>query len=409
MELSSPRRASLLGWYGHGNLGDELMLQRLAGILYAATGDAPVIFAARPAAVRLSRAVPQGEWTRWPHFHGSPAFAMYHWVRGWLQKRPLFLRELQKVGTLIAGGGTIITGPSRNLECLANQFEAARRMGRRVILFGVGAAYIETKTERNLFRRISRASDAIFVRDAVSAEMFAAAGAGPALIESVDPLYALPTVADLETAFAHEPSGDTIALSVRIAGTRGADANSRRGLLIRTFLEVAGRLTSSGLRVRLVPLWPEDIPHCHAVAAGCRSGTAEISAVPTSFEQLKATIGGARSMIAMPLHAVLLGAMSGIPVLPLSYHPKCAALCRELGMDVAMVDVEGRHVPAPETILDALKSTGQDFAQRKISILKALLHNRSRAIRSEHLLASYLMHGRKAELGPECQNQFASV
>jgi polysaccharide pyruvyl transferase WcaK-like protein len=409
MELSCPSRAGLLGWYGYSNLGDELMLQRLAGILGATTGETPVIFAPEPGQVRFPQVAPQGEWTIWPYSCGSTAFATYHWARGWLYKRPLFLRALRNIGALVVGGGTIVTGPSRNLECLANQFEAAKGMGRRVILFGIGAAYIDTEAERELFRRIAHASDAIFARDAVSAGMFAAAGVGPALVQSVDPLYALPTEEDLEAAFAHEPSGDTVALSVRVAGAPGHDAQSRCRSLVRTFLQVAGRLTSSGLRIRLVPLWPADIPYCDAVVAGCKPGAAEITSVPGSLEQFRAAIRGARSMIAMPLHAVLLGAMSGIPVLPLSYHPKCAALCRELGIEAAIVDIEGRAAPDPETIFQALKAAEQGFGQVKTPILKALLHNRSRAIRSEHLLARYLMDGRAAALDPECQNQNVSV
>jgi polysaccharide pyruvyl transferase WcaK-like protein len=379
----------LMGFYGHGNVGDELMLQRLGQRIEEHCGQRPIVLAERWEEIDgyPSRPWP-GLWTTAPRLQATRSLGLAQWWRRLRDAPGRFERAVDGLRCLIIGGGTQFGTERRviasDLEGWANLARHARRLGVPVLLYGVGIGYLGGWYEQRMLRRLLDACSLVVVRDVRSRALCDSVGSSITVHLGADPLYAL-TPAQSE---ALEPSSEThrVAIAPRLGDLRTGDEQA--GECLAAFIAgMAESLARAGWEPILLPFWPErDGPVCRD-AAEVAETPLPIRDTPGSLQEVSELFGGLAAGVTMPLHATLMAAIHGVPMVSLSYHPKCRALGEELGLGPYQVDLEGEEWPRPEEVVRKIRQATED-AHLATRIAEALAERRERCLASEETLLS---------------------
>ena len=362
---------AILGWYGSANAGDEAVLQSVVESLRRAGHDDLLVLSTNPAAT-----------TNAYHVQSVPRNPL----------DPTTLRAVLRSKAMVLGGGGLIQDSSSvyNLPLYAFYVALARLRGVPVFGWGLGVGPLYTKLGRVLARFIVGSSRYFSVRDAGSARALRAAGVRAERVRvTADPAFLIEPGRVAPGGLAgHKP---TIIFSVRHR------LHDNPGLNPRYLLPVGVR---HRLKLETRPGIEEDRRFVHAVACGVRCCVEEFGArvvllpfwaerddevlrqveqealrlgVPgekLAWAQVRHTpaelagyIAGADMLVSMRLHALVFGALAGVPALALSYVPKMRALMSLLGARHWVVEVQTR-VPSPEEIEMKLRQLwGQRVAE----------------------------------------------
>jgi polysaccharide pyruvyl transferase CsaB len=298
-------RVLLSGYYGFDNLGDEAVL------------------AATVAELRRRRpAVEIGVLSASPD-----ATARAYGVTGIPRARPgAVARALRGSDLFLSGGGSLFQdatswrSPCYYLAVLA----AARRYCRRTAVYAQGFEPARRPWVRRGIRRVLNGVDLVTVRDAFSADVLASDGVRrPRIVVSADPSFLLdpdPTPR-VEHERARWGAGPHFGLAVRAWGD---------GAVLRA-VAAAARDAGRRLGVRwvLLPMHhPYDLAAADAVAADLEG--AVVVRGPFTPREMLGLVGGLDLLVGMRLHALIFAASQGVPVVPVAYDRKVAALAREL-------------------------------------------------------------------------------
>ncbi|WP_336923648.1 polysaccharide pyruvyl transferase family protein [Aquipuribacter sp. SD81] len=318
------RRVAVAGWYGAGNVGDDLLLESVAGALERA-GAAVEVVGHDPAAV-LRR-------------HGLPAVSRLdlpgvEQVLGRCDALVLGGGGLLHDYTFQANGGVVGTfasshGSPSSLLPLAL---TARILRRPFHLYGIGAGPLTDPGARDLVDHLVQLADSVDVRDEESAQLLrdvAAPGRRPAVGTHPDPVYGLP-VADV----APRVAPGAVAVNAR---PWPAAPEGFRPALVRVLRDLVAR----GERLVGLPMAPQDVAVTAALLREV-TGAEDVEMVPLGggTDAFVADVGASRAVVAMRLHACLLAHRRRVPVVGLSYDPKVRRHFAELGRDDLVVDLE---------------------------------------------------------------------
>ena len=189
MTPASPK-VFLYGYYGFGNVGDDLLLSSAISALskYAPTACF-VVRSLNPVAslsdervqyVALEKLMTRVEWSRWRRL------LCYGWET-W--------RSLRGCSHLVFGGGTLFharAGSSVNLALIAMLVAMARLRGAQVFALGVGVASLPPGIPQRLMRFILSQSRDFAVRDVSSLENCQCVFDGPQVRLTADLAFTLP-------------------------------------------------------------------------------------------------------------------------------------------------------------------------------------------------------------------------
>ena len=315
--MSVPMRVLVSGYYGFGNAGDEAIL---AGLIEG--------FGERAPEVELT--VLSGDPGATAREHGVVAVP-----RGLRSAR----RQIEMSDLVISGGGGLLQDVTswRSPVYYLAVMELARRAGRPVAFVGQSVGPLRRPAIRWLARRVLSGVGALAVRDEVSREALLGLGLGREAEATADLAFLMPSPTEEEVEAAREKAGvagleePVVAVALRPdpAGEGGEDAAGRLG-------EVIGRACSDlGVRPLLVAMQPsQDVAFAGRVAAAMPVG-AGVVAPEMSARELLALIAGCDLLIGMRLHALVFAAMSGVPLVGISYDPKVDGLMGQLGMEAA--------------------------------------------------------------------------
>lgn len=279
----------LFGYYGFGNLGDELLAEYFLLRLRETFPQVRlVLLTGKRPNESLFGAIPISRWNL------------------------IQMMKMIKPGDLLVGGGGSIfqdITSKRSLLYYLTLLAAARRKKARVMLFGQGFGPL-SPTGAALTARALKKTAALSCRDPLSAEFLTRVGIpGESFRLGVDPLWDLP-------AAGVGPEGE----SPRTVGVFLRRGGRKRKLELLSVLnrELEGRL-------KLFSLAPED---CGAVHEFRR----ELGGVPAvylrSLSQLEKECSGLSLVIGERLHGLLLSARLGIPGIGLGDDPKLTTFCR---------------------------------------------------------------------------------
>lgn len=317
--------ALYVGWTGHGNLGDEAMLEVCEK--------------------RFSyRWIPFETWNAQPRpkdfahrAMSSPSILLKSFtdelrtrrrLRSFLNARKANVNSSAGPSLALLGGGTLINATDEFLEQYRT---ASQRVRSAVPVFSCGVKTPDFFAGKGEWLDRSRewidaTSDlsVVGVRGPLSREFLESAGARNVRVTG-DPAVWL-----------HEP----LPLSANLNRERpfriGVNCGSAKYIwgdlsqLLRWQAEIVQQLVACGHKVELFAICPEDMAACKEVARLANVGIAPISEPLTRYAAYKARLNDLDVVFAVKLHAAVLAACANVPFIMLEYQPKCRDFCASI-------------------------------------------------------------------------------
>ncbi|MBR1846078.1 MAG: polysaccharide pyruvyl transferase CsaB [Oscillospiraceae bacterium] len=321
----------IAGYYGFGNLGDELLLKAIVQEIRQTDPEGEItVLSARPAET-------------------GREFG----VRTIHRTEPLgLLRGLRRCSLLLFGGGTLLQDATsrRSLGYYLSLLSLARHMGKPVMLYAQGIGPLLHPGDQ---RRVARALEqvqTITLRDRDSELLLRKMGVKKPALITADPVLGL--------------------------GKRDGERDERRigwvlcgggcGERALTVLEEAmAELNRRGFVSVLLPFYPRQ----DSRATERLSGWGQV--IPAG--QIEREIGRCDLVVSMRLHGLILGAAQKSRVLSLSRDPKAEGFLRDMGLPAGLAAEEMTAEGLANAVLDLAKRAEED---RLITAQKALEENR---------------------------------
>jgi polysaccharide pyruvyl transferase CsaB len=323
---AASRRPRLLfsGYYGLGNAGDEAVL---AGLL---EGMRQI---GLEADVTVLSATPR-QTVEW------------HGVKALPRMKPPLLRAVAWCDVLVSGGGSLLQDVTSfaSLGYYLGVMVLAKTLRKKVVIAAQGMGPLNQPRSRRWVGRILNRTDLITVRDVDSAELLRSCGVRRPVHITADPAFLL-------TSF---PAGGAQKPPVRV------------GLALRTWKDRDAAAWGSELCEELLKreaqpfLLPMHEPSDRALAEKIQKNVGskiEVAPTPQKVEDVLRSIRSCHVMVGMRLHALLLAAGMGIPVLAWSYDPKVDALMHQIEFEEGLLPFDSAPGACAETALQAAKKT----------------------------------------------------
>ena len=333
-------RVLLSGYYGFGNLGDEALLEVIVEQVRR-----------RFPASRLEvlSATPQ----RTAAAYGVEATPRWDWraVRAAIARSEVVLS---------GGGGLLQSATSlRSLLYYTAILRESIRARRKTMVFAQSIGPLDF-WGRLIVRMSCKGLDRATVRDEASRRLLHELVPRTPIERTADPvfLYDLPEGgSDLSAEGLGPESGPYAVVSVRKApGFREGAA-----VVARAVDRLAER---HGVRAAFLPLGgAADAAICTDVIRACKSSPVLLP--ECTLEKAAAIVGGARVVIGMRLHSLILAARYGVPFLAMAYDPKVAALCQDLDYPLEPLWISGAprlNDAAVDELVDRLVSRRDELS-----------------------------------------------
>lgn len=333
------------GYYGFGNAGDEAIL---AAIIDGLPQARLIVLSGNPEATRRE--------------HGVEAVP---------RTDPLAVgRALRQADLVLSGGGTLLqdaTGPG-SIPYYLGIIAAARALGRPVMVYAQGVGPIRSAWGRRMLA-VLNGVQLITTRDEASAEFLRCAGVRRPPIEvTADAALALPRPPRRDHPLLPSGPRPRIGLSVRPWNGGHLDA------LARAADACVARL--GGVAVFIPMQFPEDLEASREVVARMRRRALVIERQLPARE-LPGLFASLDLLAGMRLHALIFGALAGVPLVGLSYDPKVDHFLASLE---AGAPLPANHVE-PEELAERL-AQARPPADRVVERLQQLARRNSRLAQS---------------------------
>ncbi len=306
-------RYVISGYYGFGNAGDEAILQAIIDSLQSHDSGADItVFSAQPSKTALEHQV------RAVH---RTSFAQ-------------IVAALRQADLFISGGGGLLQDATSNRSLLyyLGLLTLARGLGCKTMVYANSIGPIKRTCNKRLACYVLEKTDFITVRDQLSLNLLAELGVHKPQIQlTADPALLLPSPVVA-------PEERVIALAVR-------EWPSQHDFLME--IAVAGRrLVQDGFSILLIPFhFARDLAVSQRLAQEIGAGASCLMQAQ-SFDDL--VIGLARSevVVAMRLHALIMGAVCNRPLIGISYDPKIEGFLQSVDQPIAgsTADLQADHL-----------------------------------------------------------------
>ena len=321
------------GYYGFKNAGDEAILQSVYRNIKECSNDISVTVLSSDPEDTKSR-------------YGYNAVARFNVFR--------VLGALRRCDVLVSGGGSLLQDFTSTRSLLYYLFiiRAAKRMGKKVMIYANGIGPVLKESNRRRVRRVISRADVITLRDSASAEELRAMGLDRDDIRvTADPVFAMKGTTGEETRSFLEklgvPPGPFITVSIRDWPGMGDFCGSIADICERVY-EASGRGTV------FIPMQADiDAGISHKVQYMMKSPSFVLEGRLTA-EELMGLIGASDAMMAMRLHALIFAARMNVPFTGLVYDPKVSAYLSALGMPSAGDVTDFDKEKALDTVLQLI-------------------------------------------------------
>ncbi len=352
-KADNKRGVLICGAYGHGNAGDEAILEAIVQEMRAIDPEMPVTVLSRTPVETARR-------------NGVCALHTFDF--------PRFLGVMRRSKLFLNGGGSLIQDvtSSRSLWYYLFTIWAAKKLGCRVLMYGCGIGPVTRAFDRKLTRRVlNKNVDVITLREEDSLEELKAFGVtAPEIVLAADPALTLPAAEKSATdaallALGVGPEEKCIGVCVRrwpgfLAKTPAFAAAVRHAWeaygLTPVFLSINHRSDSEAAE-RVCEQLGEGVPY-HVLR----------EPMPT-----KLTIGILSRMdivLSMRLHGLIFSAASGVPLAGVSYDPKVTAFLDYAGQEnyVQLADADAEKLCALVDAAAALRGDRTALAERAAAL-----------------------------------------
>lgn len=295
-------RYVISGYYGFGNAGDEAILQAIIDSLQQQDRQADItVFSAQPSQT-----------------------AAEHQVRA-VHRTSLgpIMAALRQADLFISGGGGLLQDAtsSRSLLYYLGLLTLARGLGCKTMVYANSIGPISRPRNQKLARYVLDRVDHITVRDELSLQLLQDLGVQkPRIRLTADPVLLLdaPKVS---------PEERVIVVAVR-------EWPSQHDFLEQVVI-ACRRLVQDGFTILLIPFhFGRDLAVTERLAQSIGPG-ARCLTQPQSFTELLADLAQAEVVVAMRLHALIMGAVCNRPLVGVSYDPKVQGFLQSVDQPMA--------------------------------------------------------------------------
>lgn len=315
------------GWYGYGNLGDEVILSSIVhGIREEYPGARLKVLSFDPGFTRSYHALEAAP---------QPPCGIRSWVRALASGRcAQTCRAVAGSDILLLGGGGFLSDWQPEAPWVwLRQALFARLMGKRVLLYGIGAGPFTRPFGSFVTRSIiNRCVHGVTVRDEESRRWLLQAGVRRELVTlSADPALNYPVAPSSRAA------GSPVTVGICVAPVFHLERHwpgkrQKYERYLTAMSQLVDRLLGEGYRVVFIPMQPDsDLPFAREII-GPHQGKVEIATLPQALDAAVSQLGTVDILVTMRFHAALLGALQGVPVAGIIYHHKVAQFLEAIGM-----------------------------------------------------------------------------
>jgi polysaccharide pyruvyl transferase CsaB len=353
----------IAGWSGTENLGDELLLRALLGML-ADRGLGATVVSRRP---EVTRAV-----------HGVHAIG--------LSDAAGLVAALRRSRGMVLGPGGILqdqTSPASLPWHLARVGEA-RAIRRPVVGVGLGAGPLARRGSRTLVGLALRRCQVVAVRDEPSAALLAGCGVdrvavGVDLVLGLDAPRAAPEDRIVVCLRPHTPGGS-------IRPLRRLTAQDLDPARVRSIAGALDRLAADvGLPLHLVAMERGRDDHYHQLVADRL--TAPVTTAVPDLDGVLEEVARSRLVVAMRYHAGVAALLAGRPAVLVGYAPKVRALAGQVGEPMALVaDDPTGHAAIPAAVASSAFGGGGGSERTAEAVHAALIRMRPGLAAHHHAL-----------------------
>jgi polysaccharide pyruvyl transferase CsaB len=384
------RNLAIVGYFGRGNLGDEMILEAMIQAMRSRGLNGNVVVISGDPEDTRSR-------------HGVQAVSSSDCLQ--------VLKAVAASDALVIGGGGLLHDSggldvgdaldrflegSPGLVQLLALAMLARALGTPVKIVGVGIGPLFRELAIDLVHQLLRTSEAASLRDAGSLEWCELWEdlTGKARL-SADLSFLLEA---RRRSGGAEPQRPTVALAPR-RWFQSAGPLSPGGASRGQWLDLADMWAETcdliadetGADILLVPFQRaegnlDDLALCQEIASKMqRSDRAHVLAPPRSCAELFEQLSRAHVVIAVRMHAVAAAALCGIPCVAVSYDPKVGGLMTELGIEEFVIAPHEASAPGVAALVGRALEERMTIAARLAGAREEL---RKRAAASIDLLNS---------------------
>ncbi len=303
------------GYFGFGNTGDEALLQGMISSL-------------RERHQNLGITVLSADPQQTEKLHDAEAVDRF-------SPKALF-SALKGADLFLSGGGTLLQDETslRSLLYYASVIELARLAGARVMLYANGLGPLNTAAGRKAARRCLSIADAVTLRDQQSLktaeELFAGnLPSGNFIRVTADPAFCLKAASETRVDELFER--DSIAADERFAIISLRSWPGAVGRVVRAAAAADRLLCTEGLLPLYLPMQPQFDEEVCQKASRLAQTDSLVLKTPMYPELAMAVMSRADLTVGMRLHALIMSAAAGVPVVGLSYDPKIDGFLEQVG------------------------------------------------------------------------------
>jgi polysaccharide pyruvyl transferase CsaB len=327
------------GYFGFGNLGDELILvAMLRRLREGAPGEAFIVASGDPVQTSAEHGVRSVSWLDLPGLVAAG----------------------EEADLVILGGGgvfhdywgadpeSLLRGTHTNIPYYMAFPLLATLAHKPLMIYAVGVGPLFSELGRELTRVAFEQASVATVRDKGSLDLLAEIGADTRSIAvTADPVFDFPAEELPEKPPRESGSAPTVAVALR-NWTHGVEPRYWERQVAEA---LDAFLDQEGGRVLFVPFMRGgepfgDVPVSSRIRALMKSAHHEIVSVDGTPAERAAALTGCDIVLGMRLHAVLLGIRAALPTVALAYDPKVASAMSEAGVGQHLVDLGAIKAPA---------------------------------------------------------------
>jgi polysaccharide pyruvyl transferase CsaB len=324
------RRVVMTGWYGMGNLGDEVILQSIVSQLRSRIRNVSItVLSERPYQLR-----------------GYSGVKSLRITKRRLNSARRIL-AIARADIFILGGGGILMDYGRkdtNISRWLEDMEIAQKLRVPSMTWGVGVGRIWTDESKKWIRKVLPRSDGVFVRNRESALALSSFGIEENVSVSYDPALMLPDLNEFEGKHSIRPLRKDKPVVLVCLRHWYVDGNwtFNEEVFSKTKSSLAELLSylshTRGASVVFVPLRAEEPKKDDdrevedevrsLIDADCQ--TVLVDHVPQSREFMQ-LISDSDLLIGMRLHSLILASAIGVPCIGISYDDKVRNYMSSIG------------------------------------------------------------------------------
>ena len=302
------------GYYGFDNIGDESILRTLITSLREKIPDCSLtVLSHNPASTREKYGVEAVE-------RMSPG---------------AILRAVRQCDMLISGGGSLLQDvtSSKSIHYYLFIIRLAKLLGKKVFIYSQGIGPIDHAFNRRATARALKKADGIVVRDERSAKLLEQIGLPQErIVITADPVIRMKrpdrTVGReiLARAGIKKDGRLTVGWAIR--------EKNRDSTFVREITECIRWLRENyDAESVLIPFHYEEDREVCSVIAERTNGAAKCLSEKYLSEDMLSIIGNMDVLVGVRLHSMIYAAIMGVPIIGVSYDPKCTAFLNSVGLD----------------------------------------------------------------------------